>query len=236
MAKTPAIENAFPLPLPSPSMNELAIVNKEGDPLKYEMAEALRQVRISAENARAAAVAIHGDATRTPPAQHIEASEHVFRITNPTLKVVDRTLERVDAELRALRQKTNAPATPNSALAAEIRSTLRGLTDKARRAEVAKALGGPDGDSIVGSILSGPAILSGMAQLEIDHTREQWRRKRLPAECTRIDELEKARVHLERGGNLLVSYSTKMADADIVQAAKTSRDKANAAVAAAMLH
>lgn len=79
-------------------------------------------------------------------------------------------------------------------------------------------------------------MLSGMTQLEIDHTRELWRRKRLPAECTRIDELEKARVHLERGGSLLVSYSTKMADADIVQAAKASRDKANAAVAAAMLH
>jgi hypothetical protein len=89
----------FAVPLVSPSLDERIIENKEGDAMKIEMAEALRVVRIAAENARAAAIAIHGDTTRTPSAQHVEANEYAFKVTKPALGLVDRTLGRVDAEL-----------------------------------------------------------------------------------------------------------------------------------------
>ena len=51
---------------------------------------------------------------------------------------------------------------------------------------------------------------------------------------SRIDRIEKAPEHLLRGASLLIGHQQKMADQNIVRAAKANRDDANAAVSAAL--
>jgi hypothetical protein len=73
------------------------------------------------------------------------------------------------------------------------------MTGKDRMAAISKSLEEND-DSLVSGALDVIRFLTNLAKVEQDHVREQWRRKRIPEECARIEMLEKDLVHLERAG------------------------------------
>jgi hypothetical protein len=226
-------------PLPSPSMNEGAIANiAPGDVTRIAIAEALRAVRIAAENARNASVAIFGDMTLSEGGKHVKANDLSFRITNAVLPVVDRAREKLEYEIGKLRAKTNAPAPDVSVrgnfMATEIRQRMASLDQSARLAALQEAIDeGPSGDAIIEAALGASGFLTGLTPLEVEHTRQKWRRKRFPDECKRIDLLERDAEHLNRGGSLLISYQRKCSYPAIVAAAAQSRDAAQKAIAAA---
>jgi hypothetical protein len=150
-----------------------------------------------------------------------------FRITNAALPAVDRARQHLKTEINKLRMKPTAPVTDNSVrsihMAAELRSRLASMSQKDRLESIHHSINAGD-DSVVAAVLEGALILTGLSEIEREHVRETWRRKRLPDECKRIDQLEKDAVHLNRGGTLLMSYQRKMADQTIVTAAKASSE------------
>jgi hypothetical protein len=106
-------------------------------------------------------------------------------------------------------------------------------TDKTRRAALARADQEQD-EVTIGAVLTAPRILTGMSEMDVSHLREQWRRKALPAECARIEALEKAQEHLLRGGSLLQGYQRMCSDQRVVDMAKKSQQAAADAVAKSM--
>jgi hypothetical protein len=226
----------FILPEISPSLDGRAItIPPIGDTAIDQMsAAALHAARDAAERTLNACRAIWSNDLLNPAAKHCQAHELSYKVTAPGVAQLQRASERVQAEIAALRQKVNSPPTPPALMGQEIRQTLRSMTVKDRRAAVARALA--DGrDEIVGAILSGPAMLSGLQQLEADALKNEYAVKRHPAEVARIEKLEKDYAHLQRGGQLLLGFCVKCSDANIVQAAKRSNDAAQAAIAAAGL-
>jgi hypothetical protein len=227
----------FQPPLPSPSMSEGVIENvAPNDYIRNGIVEALRGVRLAAEGSRNASVAIFGDMTLSEGGKHVKANEVTYRITNAALPAVDRARQNLETELTRLRTKTNAPAIDNSVksihMATELRARLAAMSQADRLAAIQRSINAGD-DTVVAAVLEGALILTGLSEIEREHVRQQWRRKRLPDECHRVDQLEKDKVHLDRGGTLLMSYQRKCADPVIVEAAKKSQQAATAAIAAA---
>jgi hypothetical protein len=114
----------------------------------------------------------------------------------------------------------------------EIGSAFAAMTGKDRMAAISKSLEEND-DSLVSGALDISRFLTNLTKVEQDHVREQWRRKRMPAECARIEMLEKGLVHLERAGKILICWELRCADPAIVAAAKQSQQLATDGTAAA---
>jgi hypothetical protein len=227
----------FAPPLPSPSMDEGVIENvAPDDSIRTGVVEALRGVRLAAAGSRNASVAIFGDMTLSEGGKHVKAHDVTYRITNAALPAVDRARQNLETELTRLRTKTNAPASDNSVrsihMATELRARLAAMSQTDRLAAIQRSINAGD-DTVVAAVLEGALILTGLSELEREHVRQQWRRKRLPDECHRVDQLEKDKVHLDRGGILLMGYQRRCADQTIVEAAKASNDAAQKAIASA---
>jgi hypothetical protein len=119
-----------------------------------------------------------------------------------TLPQVDRANAGLQTELTKRRQKTSAPAIDTSVcglgLAGEVRTALAHMDEKTRRAAIARAVQELD-EVTISAVLTAPRILTDLSELDVDHLREQWRRKAMPAECARIEALEKAPEHCFAG-------------------------------------
>ena len=105
------------------------------------------------------------------------------------------------------------------------------MTGKDRMAAISKSLEEND-DSLVRGALDVSRFLTNLTKVEQDHVREQWRRKRMPAECARIEMLEKDLVHLERAGKILIGWEQRGADPAILAPAKQSQQLATDGAAA----
>jgi hypothetical protein len=143
--------------------------------------------------------------------------------------------DKLRGELATLTQKTIAPPPPINIMAsmmhAEIRSTLAAMTQADRLKQLAEAANTIDAD-IMGAALHGPSMLTNLAPVEREHIREMWRRKAFPTECSRIGQLVKALVHVERGGKLLLAFWTGCSDAAVVESAKAAQDNMTSALGA----
>src|ERR1700730_18966670 len=98
------------------------------------------------------------------------------------------------------------------------------MTGKDRMAAISKSLEEND-DSLVRGALDVSRFLTNLTKVEQDRIREQWRRKRMPAECARIDD-EAAAAMLQRGAR------AEAADPDIIaKRLATSESTMNPALA-----
>jgi|GEM_PF-3445025 len=210
---------------PSPSMNEGVLGQVE--PTDYTLAlaaEALRVVRISAENTHKACSSIHLDPTLSEGAKHVKANEISYRVANKALPVIDRAAENVGTEIKRLQLKTAAPVADTTIkgiqLSTEIRLALRDMSQADRVREITRSIEQGD-DSVISAILSARVMLTGLSPVEVEGFRSIWQQMRFAAEMARIDLLRKAEVHLQRGGQLLIGYQRKMSNPGIVAEAQT---------------
>jgi hypothetical protein len=82
-------------------------------------------------------------------------------------------------------------------------------------------------DDVIEAALSGPAILSGMADRdELETYRQLWRRARHPVEVDRAERLSKALDDTVRGGSLLIGFLASLTDPTVVARAEASEVKA----------
>jgi hypothetical protein len=230
---------SFAPPMISPSLHENAIADiAPGDGLRIRISEAIRAGRLATENARAASVAIHSDTNATPGAASLQASEHSYKLTAAVLPNFDRAREALETEVSRLKAKTNAPPADTSArgnfMATEIRQRLVSLDQTKRMTELAKAINaGPSGDAVVEAALNASGFLTGLSPAEQDHIRETWRHKRYPDEMKRIAQLEKDAAALNLGGQIVMTYPMKCADAGVLAEAKASMAAVQKAIAQA---
>jgi hypothetical protein len=230
-----------PCPMPSPSINELAL--GEVDPMDHTIAschEALRVARICAENVHKAALSIHANPLLSEGKKHVEADQVSFKATQRALPVMDRANQNVLMEISRIRTKIAGPAIDNSIsqvqLRTEIRLFLRDQTSADRRKEVTRSIASGD-DQTMSAIASGPPMLSGLSSQEIEGFLTMWRAKKFPDELKRLERLEKVEAAMSLAGELLISWQRRMSNPAIVsEAAKFAKASADAVRAATGAH
>lgn len=204
----------------------------ENDEAIVAIKRALAVARTSAEGALKAARSAHRNAMLTEAAQHRSARDSVTTITKTGCQAIDRATTRVNEIIRQLEASTHAPLPPKDAVtqiaAASIVSGLLAMEPKKRSDTIMASIKSGD-DRVVQAVLCLPGFASGLDPLEADHFREQWRRVRLPGECRRLDEIKKAKEHLDLGGRLLIGFLPKLySHAEVAAGEKSEQDASKA--------
>jgi hypothetical protein len=125
--------------MPSPSMSENAL--GEFDASDHTIAlcyEALRCVRVCAENIHRASLSIHANPLLSEGAKHVQANDVSYKATQKVLPIVDRASTNLTTEIQRLKNKIAAPAADTTvkgvSLAHEIRPTHSRERDRRYRA------------------------------------------------------------------------------------------------------
>jgi hypothetical protein len=222
---------------PSPSIDERALGQFDANDHLFGAAfEALKACRVAAQGTHAACVATHANTVLSEGQRHLSAAEVANTVISRPLPLVDAAGGKLAAEITRLEAKIRAPAAGTGIrevqLSTEIRIYLRDLPDTDRRRVITKSLASGD-DQILSAIMSAPACLSGLSDVEVSSFALTWRQKRFPSELARIAVLEKASKALYLGAQLLVGYGPKMASPHIVRTAKAFQATTAAAIKAA---
>jgi hypothetical protein len=231
-AGLPKKNYAFPVPMPSPSLDEKIIGGVAADdPTAMLVWEALKGIRLAANGAHRAALAIHQDDTLSEAARHVKVSQTAHQVIKQALPLADRARENLETAIRRLQMKLAAPDPDMSVrgvyLATEIRARLSAMTESDRRKTLARA-----DETTVSAILSGPGFLSGLSPLEIEAARLGWSTKKFPDETRRLKYLEGVADHLQRASQLLLGYQVKLSDQSLFRAAQARAKVADDAIAA----
>jgi len=201
------------------TLDERVIDNFRGrDPLTREVvpdaeldaaASALRGTRGHAEQIHALAETLAKDPTRTPAANALQLRQTALKLAEKAAANLDNTRARIAATIARLEADTAAPALPvdvhTTMLHGEIRQALSRMKDEDRHRALTAALEAGD-DRVVGAILHGPAILSGLTDAAHAMFQHRFRSTRFPAETDRISRLGRALDAVERGGKSFVAF------------------------------
>ena len=229
----PAPRLPFVVPMPSPSVSEHVFKNATNDASLTDAQIALATLRVAVERIHQGAVGIFGDETLPEAAKHVQSFDFAGRVIRPALVSADAAVAKLSREIETVRTKTNMPMAVRDSLATEIRTALSRMAPTDRmKAVLASTKPGADG-SIASAAIAGPALLSGLEQTQHDHLRLTWANERFPDDVKRVRELEKALVHLQRGGQLALAYSISVADRPTVDKARASQQRALEAMGAA---
>ena len=230
----PAPRLPFVVPAPSPSVSEHVFIDKTNDPSLTDVKVALAGLRTAVEAVHRGATAIFADETKTEGAKHIESAQFAYKVTRPALMSSDTAVQRLNAEISAIKVRISTPPPVRDVLASEIRSRLAGMAAADRMKAILGSIKSGD-DAIAGAVLApgAPPLLSGLADAEREHVRLNWSVARHADEVARLKGLEAAMAHLERAGKLALSYSLAVADRSIVDRAKASAQRAAEAMAEA---
>ncbi|RWN59726.1 hypothetical protein [Mesorhizobium sp.] len=144
-----------------------------------------------------------------------------------TLRQMDAALAAAKQEVQRLEALTRAPPRPTDAagamLASEIRARLASLKDGQRRAALSAALADGD-DAVLGAVLNGPPMLSGLGSSEeMEMLRERWRRERHGADVDRIERIGRAVEDTNRAGTLVISFTSRLSSSEVVEKAEASQ-------------
>jgi len=166
-------------PPPSPSISELALGEFDpNDHLVSAAFEALKSCRVAAHSTHAACVAVHSDMTLSEGQRHVSAADVAGKVTARPLPLVDAAGSKVSAEITRIESKIRQPAAGTGIrevhVAHEIRATLRTMSDANRRKEISKSIMSGD-DTVLSAVMSGPPMLSGLSQTEVDGYGLMWR-------------------------------------------------------------
>jgi len=224
-------------PVP-PSINENVFAvpdDLQNDAVIGTVREALKVARIAAEKAHTIASATLNDETMTETARHARAADTIFRTTRPALEQVQTVIEKLDAKVKVMEETLRGPPEPASPVGhfqhMEVRNMLAGMNAKKRGETILKAI--RTGDQLtIAAVMRCPAYLLGydddLAQQEF---RRNWQQKYYPKETAYLEQLRTVAGHLERGGQLLLSYGLQLTSPVLVQRAKKAQERTAAAAA-----
>lgn len=104
------------------------------------------------------------------------------------------------------------------------------MSPKDRAAAIGQAF--DDGeDSVIGAVLRGPALLSGLGTDQRQLLQDRYRRERHPQEADRIMRLTKALDGLERGAVALLDFTKAVVTAPRALAAEQAAERTEQALA-----
>lgn len=174
------------------------------------LADALRQARGQAEQVLALSNALKADPTKSPAAVALTLREKGLKAGEKAAYALDQARNRLVATVGRLSAETAAPLLTRDAggmmLEGEIRTALSRMTARDRSAAISPAF--EDGeDAVIGAVLRGPALLSGLATDQRQMLQDRYRAERHPREADRIARLKKALEGLDRGAIALVDFT-----------------------------
>lgn len=204
------------------------------DPVLQILRDAMASGRAAAEKATRIADAVLANEMQTLPARHRRVKDEAWKAVDMPLKRFDAALAAARHEIGAIEARTFAPPRPvhaaDAMLASEVRARLANLPEGDRRDALEAALVAGD-DAVLGAVLNGPAMLSGLSKPQYDNLRDRWRSSRHADEVDRIDRLKAALGDTERGGTLLLGYASSLADSRVIERAEASEAVAREAIA-----
>ncbi len=199
------------------------------------MAGALRTARDHAERIANLATTLGNDPTRTKEAAALTLKQNAIAIAEKATLAIDTARARALAAIERIETETKAPPPPRDAhavmLDTEIRQSLARMSDDDRAKAVARAFDEND-DTVIGAVLRGPAMLSGMPQSIHGMTRHRWRAAKFPNEVDRVERLRKAVEAVDRGGNSLIKYVDDIANSPAVKMTEAAARHAEQALLA----
>ena len=174
------------------------------------LADALRQARGQAEQVLALSNALKADPTKSPGTVALTLREKGLKAGERAAHTLDQARNRLAATVARLSAETAAPLPARDAgammLEGEIRAALARMTARDRSAAISQAF--EDGeDAVIGAMLRGPALLSGLGTDQQRMLQDRYRNERHPREADRIARLTKALEGLERGAVSLVGFT-----------------------------
>jgi hypothetical protein len=184
-----------------------------------------RAVKLARESADALAnleQAALADSTQTREAALLQVSGAALKSGERVAKALDAARGRVQAEIALIDRQTGTPPPPKDAvevsLESDIRNRLSQMPTKERDDVLSEALA-TNNAMILGAVLRGPAMLSGLTNTRMDILRARYR-KQFHAEATaRREALAKALEATNRAGNLFVGLIKQATEEPAVQLA-----------------
>ena len=198
------------------------------------LAGALRHAHGQAEQVLALSKALRADPTKSPSAVALTLREKGLKAGEQAAQSLDRARNCLAATLARLSEQTAAPLLARDAgammLEGEIRSALARMSAKDRTSAIGQAF--EDGeDSVIGAVLRGPALLSGLAPDQRQMLQDRYRRERHPQEADRIIRLTKALDGLERGAAALLGFTEAIVTTPRALAAEQAAERTEQALA-----
>lgn len=203
------------------------------------LAKAIQTTRLNSDALVAVAEAFANDRTLTPEARSMRLRASALKLAEATASKLDAARVAAQAELDALDQRlsTLPPPDPVSAgLEAEVRARLAAMSEKDRETAISKALG--DGDTlVVGSVLRGPAFLSGVGKARYEMIRQRFVAIVHPEALARRGRLAAALDDTQRCGGLFMAFvknaafNQTAALADAAEKARSAEEAINRAIA-----
>lgn len=228
-----------PLTLDERQLDKWFVTDAQGarvaDDVLESMVTAMATARGHADQLTALSRALDADSSRSPEGRALELRQSALRVGERGAKALDTARARAAAKIKQIQAETAAPPPPKDApvalLEGEIRARLASMTHDQRAEVVATAF--EDGDDLVlGALLRGPAMLTGMTHAAREMHREHWRRERFPAESDRIARLEKALWVLDMGGEDFLGFVKRLSDAPAALRAEQAAEATAQALAA----
>ena len=196
---------------------------KTADPALDVMQGAVRAARKAAEACVVKATEIRSNRLNCEIGNELAVARASRKLCEAASKELDQAREKVERFVGDLMKKISAPAEPNDVIAesreAELRAALGKLDHRARAQRISEAIRAED-NPLIGAVLRGRAIVTGIEPAELEGYRAAWQRVRVPAEVDRISRLKSALKDLDRTGRLFKNFMDGIADQNAVRRAE----------------
>lgn len=227
-----------------PGLNEQAVEHfavrdrKSGRIADEEVGALASAVKLAREEAIRLShleMATLADPTQTREAGLLQLANAAVRSGERIAAPLDAARAKVAARIAEIEKRISAPPAPRDALAlsieSEVRARLAAMSDKDRSAAIDAALKAGDA-VVVGAVLRGPALLTGLSDARHEMLRHSYRARFHKAEADRVSALRKALEATERMGNLFVSVVREATGSPAARLAASNKEIREQALAA----
>ncbi|MGV3553204.1 hypothetical protein [Rhizobium sp.] len=189
------------------------------------LADAVKATRTNCGTLVGLADALAADRTTPSETSALKLRGHALAVAEKTAQRLDSAKEAVATEIENLSVAMGTPPLPGTpyavSLEQEIRSRLCVLQEKERDAVIGKAFADKD-TTILGAVLRGPPMLTGVSEPRHNMIREQYRRDFHPAEYARYGRLRGAMEAMERTGHVFVDFIGGIVNSETMNVAEAS--------------
>jgi hypothetical protein len=193
------------------------------DPEIDGMVDALAAAREAAQDAADTYERVMLNPMKTRSANLKDAAGSVDALFARGAKRLDAARDKAERSIAEIEKRTAAPPEPTTIAGAmresEIRATLAAMSVADRTKAVATAIDAGD-DEVIGSLMRGPAMLSGIGSAERLALQDRWRRVRHPDQVKRVEQLKAALSDLDRASALFSSFTLGLVDRNELRAAE----------------
>src|SRR5215831_5392524 len=197
-----------------PSLHENVLEPEKPGDVEIALARGvLAHGRETAEHMQRVASATHANPALNEAAKHSETRRVCENLAQAPLKRMSTALAKLDNAIGKLREELASPSVDKNWLGSQRSATriqaLLGMKPEERRQVLLDAVDAADHLTIA-SVLNEPPWAVGLSPGEHNEIRGRWQQRHKADRVKRLEELERARDHLQRGATLLQMYSTSL--------------------------